>query len=179
MRKALFVSIPVLFIVGFFALPVIADDTLVRFDGGIGSIPVRLQGGVNALANDVRGINPGGRPWVIDDLRARVKVDGRIKIKGKGLLLGGGGSIGTSRELNVIAMLLCENAVVVDVPVEHNTDPVALKSNGDFKIDDVLIPMPPNPCDNPVLLIRSSGSGSWCAAGIPDVDDDDDGDDDD
>jgi len=41
MQKALFVFIPVLLIVGFFALPVMGADTLVRFKGGIGVIPVR------------------------------------------------------------------------------------------------------------------------------------------
>ena len=171
MKKALFVSIPVFFIVGFFALPVIADETLVRFDGGIGSIPVRLLGGVDAAANDVRGVNPGGRPWVIDDLRARVKDDGQIKIKGEGLLLGGGGSVGTTgrppdNPREVFATLLCEN----DGNVEHNSVDVPVEPNGDFRIDDVLTPVPPNPCDNPVLLIRSSGSGSWFAAGILKVD---------
>jgi len=33
MKKALFIFIPVLLIVGFFALPVVAADTLVRFQG--------------------------------------------------------------------------------------------------------------------------------------------------
>jgi hypothetical protein len=36
MKKALFVFLPVLLIVGFFALPVVGADTLVKFEGGIG-----------------------------------------------------------------------------------------------------------------------------------------------
>lgn len=40
MKKALFVSISVLLMVGFFALPVIAQESLARFEGGIGVIPV-------------------------------------------------------------------------------------------------------------------------------------------
>jgi len=41
-----------------------------------------------------------------------------------------------------------------------------LQANGDFRIDDVLSPLPTNPCDNPVLLIVNAG-GAWFAAGIP------------
>lgn len=41
MKQTLFVFIHVLLIVGFFALPVVGADTLVRFNGGIGVIPVR------------------------------------------------------------------------------------------------------------------------------------------
>ena len=40
--------------------------------------------------------------------------------------------------------------------------------NGDFQIDGTLTPAPPNPCENPVLLIRGgAGDGNWFAAGIP------------
>ena len=167
MKKVLFVSIPVLFIVGFFALAANADDTLARFDGGIGSIPLRSGG----RTNDVRGIDPGGRPWVISDLEAEVETNGDIKVEGEGLLLGGGGGVGTTgrppeNPREVFATLLCENAE----DVEHNSVDVPVEANGDFRIDDVLDPVPPNPCDNPVLLIRSSGSGSWFAAGILKVD---------
>ena len=37
MKKAFFAAIAILFIVGFFTLPVSADDTLARFKGGIRS----------------------------------------------------------------------------------------------------------------------------------------------
>jgi hypothetical protein len=57
---------------------------------------------------------------------------------------------------------LCTN----DGNVLHDSDLVALAANGDFRIDDLLSPAPPNTCDSPVLLIRNS-AGSWFAAGIP------------
>jgi hypothetical protein len=43
---------------------------------------------------------------------------------------------------------------------------VPLAANGDFRIDDVLNPLPPRVCDSPVLLIRNP-AGAWFAAGIP------------
>ncbi|HEY0824142.1 MAG TPA: hypothetical protein VGD76_10180, partial [Ramlibacter sp.] len=51
-----------------------AADPLVRFEGGIGSQPLAAGGGVN----DVQGVPPGGRPWVIASLSADVKTDGSI-----------------------------------------------------------------------------------------------------
>jgi len=78
------------------------DDSLLRFKGGIGVIPVSSAAGVaNAYGtsssvnlNVVRGINPPGQIWVIADLRADISVDGHIRVNGKGLLLAGGNAVG-------------------------------------------------------------------------------------
>ena len=49
MKRSLFVSILALFIGGFFASPLPADDTLARFKGGIGVHPVsNIAGTANA-----------------------------------------------------------------------------------------------------------------------------------
>jgi len=66
----------------------------VRFEGGIGVTPAAIVGGVLVI-NTTRGVPPGGRPWVIERLQAEVKIDGRISVDGRGLLLGGGDNIGT------------------------------------------------------------------------------------
>ena len=144
-----------------------ADDSLVRFKGGIGVIPVSSAAG----ANVVRGVNPPGQIWVIADLRADVKTDGRIKVRGRGLLLGGGNNIGTNANQSVFATLICEAAAPFKL---HNTalTGVPLDANGDFRIDDVLTE-PPADCASPVLLIRNLG-GAWFAAGILNRRNDDD-----
>jgi hypothetical protein len=69
----------------------------------------------------------------------------------------------------VFATLICEALAPF---TEHSTDPagVELAPDGDFKIDDVLTPLPPAVCESPMLLIRTAGSGNWFAAGIPDLD---------
>ena len=136
-----------------------AADSLARFEGGIGSQPLRASAPGVAAANDVFGVNPGGRPWVIAQLSADVKTDGRISVAGRGLLLAGGNSVGYTGNQSVRARLVCAG-------VFHDTALVALEPDGDFRIDDVLVPTPPNPCASPVLLIVSGG-GSWFAAGIP------------
>ncbi len=156
-----------------YPLSAAADDSLVKFKGGIGVIPVSSGVGVAATAevvnrNIVRGVQPPGQIWVIADLRADVKVDGRIRVKGKGLLLGGGTNIGFNANQSVRATLLCAN----DGNVPHDSGLVPLEANGDFRIDDMLLPVPPNPCDSAVLLIRNP-AGAWFAAGIPNLGNDD------
>lgn len=138
-------------------LPLSADaaDPLVRFEGGIGVQPLRA----GALPNVVFGVNPGGQPWVIERLSADVSTDGRISVEGRGLLLAGGNGIGTTGGQSVRARLICAG-------VPSDTNVVPLEANGDFRIDEVLIPTPPVPCNTPVLLIVSA-NGNWFAAGIP------------
>ena len=104
---------------------------------------------------------------MISALKADVKVDGRIHVNGRGLLLGGGNAIGLTANASVFATLICEAAAPF---TEHSTHAagVALEPNGDFRIDDVLVPAPPADCDSPVLLIRNSEPNPvWFAAGIP------------
>ena len=153
-----------------FAFPAVADDDLVKFRGGIGVIPVSSAAGVanadgtspNVNRNVVRGVNPPGQIWVIEELRAEVEVGGRIRVDGRGLLLGGGNGIGTNANQSVMATLICEAAAPFTL---LNTGLVPLEPNGDFRINDVLNPAPPAECASPVLLIRNPG-GAWFAAGI-------------
>jgi hypothetical protein len=66
-----------LLIVEFFALPVVGADALVRFNGGIGVIP--LRGNVPPFtANVVLGVIPAGQPWVIRNLVGGVQTNGEI-----------------------------------------------------------------------------------------------------
>jgi len=173
----MFRKLALLFVGMVVPLAALADDSLAKFKGGIGVIPVSSGQGTAATAtvvnrNLVRGVQPPGQIWVIADLRADVKTDSSIKVKGKGLLLGGGNGIGGNANQSVRATLICDAAGAV----LFNTELVPLEPNGDFRIDDVLRSatgeLPPNPCASPVLLIRNP-AGSWFAAGIPDLSNDD------
>jgi hypothetical protein len=134
-------------------------QNLVRFSGGVGVIPT---GSANTT---VRGVAAAGQIWTIRDLAADVKQDGSIRLDGRGLLLASGNAVGSNANASVIATLFCAN----DGNIQHSSNlaGVPLEVNGDFRIDDTLSPAPPNQCTSPVLLIRSAGSGSWFAAGIP------------
>src|SRR6267143_5722310 len=114
-------------------LSAVADDSLVKFKGGIGVHPVSNVAGdavvinnvttfPNVTRNVVRGINPAGQIWVIADLRADVKADGlgSIKVRGKGLLLAGGNGIGGNANASVFATLICQ--VTATEFTFHSTD---------------------------------------------------------
>jgi hypothetical protein len=135
-------------------------DRLLRFDGGIGVDPVSGISAGAPVLNVVRGTQPGGVPWVIERLRAEIRVDGSISADGRGLLLAGGNNIGTNGGQSVRAILFCGT-------VSHTTTVtgVPLEADGDFRIDDTLTPPPPSPCNDPVLLIANP-AGRWFAAGI-------------
>jgi len=149
-----------------------ADDALVKFKGGIGVVPASSVAGAanvdgtfpDVNRNVVRGVSPPGQPWRIADLRAQVKRDGRIKVRGRGLLLAGGNGIGGNANQSVFATLICEASTPFTL---HNT-----AVTGVPLIDDVLTPEPAD-CPSPVLLIRNVG-GTWFAAGIQERDQDDD-----
>ena len=141
-----------------YGLPVAAGDAVARFEGGIGMNP-ELRAG---FPNFVRGVMPGGRIWRIQALKARVRRDGSIVVKGEGLLLAGSDQIG-SRDFiaNVKATLLCGSD-------SFDSHYVPLSATGDFEIRDVSNPVPPATCDAPVLLIRAAElSDAWIAAGVP------------
>lgn len=152
-------------------------DILASFDGGIGVIPAQNVSGVmnpdgtfpDVRRNIVRGVIPAAGPWRIGALRAVVDSYGRIKVRGRGLLLASGNSIGQNANQSVFATLICEAAAPF---VERNTNTagVRLEPNGDFRIDDTL-DAAPSDCASPVLLIRTTSGtgGAWFAAGIPDL----------
>jgi len=144
-----------------FSAAAAADDRLVRFDGGIGEIPVSNT----TTPNVVRNVPPGGQPWTISRLTADVRTDGRISVDGRGLLLAGGNGIGTNGGQMVVARLSCQ--LTATTFSSHDTHPVTLDAAGDFRIDDVLSPPPPGSCSNPALLILNGTAQRWFAAGIP------------
>jgi len=161
---------------GFLALSVVGiasaqdQDDALHFKGGIGVINVIGQNpDLTLKLNVVRGVNPAG-PWRIADLHATVTSNGHISVVGRGLLLANGNNIATNAGASVHATLFC-GTTAFDEPG------VPLQADGNFRINDFLSSVPPNPCESPVLLIRSGaapGQGVWFAAGIPQLDEDGD-----
>lgn len=169
------VLIPALFVGSMLALPAAADDdTLAKFKGGIGVIPVS-SGVVVAPAqpltseavnrNFVRNVPPAGQIWVIDKLEAEVKIGGQIRVKGKGLILGGGNNAGRASGQSVFATLICEAAAPFNELSTNSAVGVPLAPNGDFEINDVLSPRP-SACPSPMLIIRNVAGAAWFAVGI-------------
>jgi hypothetical protein len=172
MKKALACT---MFLGVIFSLPAAADE--LKFKGGIGVIPVSSGVAVaptppTALVvesvnrNIVREVQPAGQIWVIDKLDATVSANGRIKVDGKGLVLGGGNNAGRAPAgTSVFATLICEPTAPFTQTISSPAG-VLLSPNGDFKIDDVLSPMPPAICLSPMLLVRNTANNGWFAVGI-------------
>ena len=156
--KKISMFIAVVFVLGAMAQSALAQN-LVAFSGGIGDITT------GSTDTTVLGVPAAGQIWVIRDLQAEVRVGGLIQVDGRGLLLGAGNAIGSNAGASVFATLFCAN----DGNVQHSTSAagVPLQVNGDFRIQDSLMPTPPTTCTSPVLLIRVTANGSWFAAGIP------------
>jgi len=123
MKKALACT---MFLGVVFSLPAAADDTSLKFKGGIGVIPVSSVTCVPSATpcvtgptvtvtvnqNVVRGQQPAGQIWVIDELDAQVSANGNITVRGNGLILGGGnGAGGVPAGLNVFATLSIHSAI--------------------------------------------------------------------
>jgi hypothetical protein len=173
MKGILAAALFVLLVNANFPLPASAadGDTLAKFKGGIGVIPVsNITEGTSGLTvnrNIVRGVNPAGQIWVINTLDARVRTNGDISVKGTGLVLGGGNNAGRATGQSVFATLICETT---GTPTQHNTNltGVPLTTEGDFAIKDVLTPLPTGGCASPMLLIRNAENQGWFAVGILD-----------
>jgi hypothetical protein len=142
-------------------------DAALSFQGGIGVVNVIGQNADSTIKlNLVRGVTPAA-PWVIAALNATITSNGHILVDGRGLLLSAGDGVGTNAGASVHATLFCGPATSATAFDEPG---VPLDAAGNFKIDEVLTPVPDFPCESPVLLIRSGavpGQGVWFAAGIP------------
>ena len=161
-----------------FTLPAAADDSGLKFSGGIGVIPVSSVANCPAVnpcltgppvtvnRNIVRGVLPAGQIWVINKLDATVSANGSITVSGQGLVLGGGDTAGRAPAATaVLATLICQ-PVAPFVQSSTSTAGVALSPTGDFQINDMLSPVPPTPCVSPMLLIRNAANLGWFAVGI-------------
>lgn len=160
-------------------------NVLVAFDGAINLDPstaVNTAGVVSVTQNVVRGINPGGRPWVLRKFSATVNRDGTISARGKGLLIASGDLIGTPGPVTLVGATLACGAPDATATKFSTLTGFALDAAGDFTIrgplstDGTNTAVMPDTCTNPVLLIRSVNAatgalGGWFAAGIVDKDD--------
>lgn len=163
-----------------FSLRAAADDTSLEFNRGIGVIPVSsvtcvpsatscVTGSTTTVTvnqNVVRGVQPAGQIWVINQLDAQVSANGNITVHGKGLVLGGGNSAGgVPANTNVYATLSCLSTGTFALS-STNLAGVPLSPNGDFQINGALAPTPTFPCASPLLLIQSAANSHWFALGI-------------
>jgi hypothetical protein len=113
--------------------------------------------GITTPNEILRGIQGGGFPWVIDEgSKARVDVDGELKVEVRGLLFAPGtpfaGTTGTVT--SVFASVVCADGSVA------SSQTVPLSSAGDAEIRETVTL--PADCTDPIVLVRTP-SGRWLA----------------
>lgn len=156
------------------AAPALADGGGHSSDDGRSSghsiLRADLVGSLPAPASPViAGVNPGGAPWVNGPSSVRVREDGRITVKIKGLVIPPPRGTGVNPVASVVATLVC------DAMVTSSTDPFALDAAGNGKTSDEI--MVPKDCDDPAVLIQPAANRAVYIASAMDDDHGDDHDD--
>jgi hypothetical protein len=98
-------------------------------------------------------VSPGGAPWVIDKGKARVRRDGRVKVRVRGLVIPTAPQNGTNPLSDIAATVYCGGEAV------GTTDAVPFSTDGDARIDDRLDSPLPKPCLVPAVLLNPAPGG--------------------
>ena len=118
------------------------------------------------------GIQPGSRNWVVRRGDVRVRRDGRIKVRVRGLVFAPGEiGAGTNPLPGIAASLFCNGTAA------GTTHVFPFSPQGDARIRDQL-PAPPQPCANPTVLLNpapagTAVTGTYIASSVPQMEDDD------
>ena len=137
---------------------------ILEFDTMVG-VPRPYTGATNAI----RGVPGGGLPWVVDEAKGELAVDGRIEVEVEGLVLDPDDPqvpaelAGTNPIPNFKAIVSClstpDGAAATTVNVETGLFPAT--ATGESKIEDTVDL--PEPCIAPIVFVTSP-TGAWFAA---------------
>jgi hypothetical protein len=104
------------------------------------------------------GVKPGNAPWVISRGEARVRRDGRVKVRVEGLVIPTAPQNGTNPISNIAATVFCGGTAV------GTTAAVPFTPDGDARIDATLTAPVPSPCLAPAVLLNPAPGGTVIAA---------------
>ena len=126
-------------------------------------LDAQLVGSMPAPASPlIAGIRPGGAPWVIGPSPVRVRLDGRITVDVRGLVIPSPPGNGTNPVPSVVATLVCGDMV------QDSTEPFALDMAGNGQTSDVITI--PTQCDAPAVLIQPAPNRAVYIASTPSKD---------
>jgi hypothetical protein len=134
------------------------SDKILEFDTMVGvSVPF------TGATNPIRGVNGGGVPWVIGEGSGELRVDGRLEIRVRGLIIPTRNPPGNP-QANFRAIVSClttdavGNAVTTNVVTEQF--PATPDGNADIETEVML----PTPCIAPIVFVTSGAGTAWFAA---------------
>jgi len=138
--------IPATAVAALAALALTASPALADGSSGHSILRAELVGSMPADP-PIAGVAPGGAPWVNGPSKARVREDGRIEVKIKGLNIP---TTGVNPVASVVAALVCDGVV------ESRTAAFALSPAGDGSTSDVITGT--RHFEDPVVLIQPAAN---------------------
>ena len=99
------------------------------------------------------GVRPGGAPWAIDRGDAKVRADGRVKVRVRGLVIPTPPQNGTNPVTGIAATVFCGATAV------GTTAAAPFSTAGDARIDATLAAPLPRPCLAPSVLLNPAPGG--------------------
>ncbi len=133
---------------GFSAAPAFADETPSR---GHVMVNAALVGSMPAPVSPViAGVKPGAAPWVNERSRVRVRDNGTITVRIRGLVIPPPRGTSANPIPLVVATLVC------DQQVEASSAPFALSTAGNGSTHAVIAT--PRHCEDPVVLIQPAAN---------------------
>jgi hypothetical protein len=145
-------------VVGFFLITVVAtaqsDPVILEF-----KTMAAVTGPYVGAANPIRGLSGGGVPWVIADGKGKLRADGRVEVKVRGLVLA---STGANPVPNFRAVVSCQSIDGMGSPsiVNVSTEDFPASPTGDADIRATV--ELPSPCFAPIIFVTNS-TGRWFA----------------
>lgn len=135
-------------------------------DGGHDVLRADLVGSMPAPDSpQVAGINPGGAPWVNGPSTVRVREDGRVEARIRGLVIPPPRGTNTNPVASVVVTLVCDGMVAT------STAPFALDAAGDGRTKQRVAV--PKHCGDPVALVQPDANRAvYIASAMADHDDD-------
>jgi hypothetical protein len=104
------------------------------------------------------GVNPGGAPWVLKRGDVRLKRDGKLTLRVKGLVIPNPPGDGTPGPVTTIsASLYC--GADADTAAADTTQQVPISRKGDGRIKDKSFNVP-STCLAPVILVHPNGNSA-------------------
>jgi hypothetical protein len=134
---------------------------VLRFDSMAGVVEP-----FTGAAHPVRGLAGGGLPWEIGRTSGRLRSDGRLQLKVRGLVLARRAPVpaalqGTNPVPQFKAIVSCLTPAAPDQGVTVASDPVPASPKGDARFKTKLAL--PHPCIAPIVFVTSP-TDAWFAA---------------
>lgn len=132
-----------------------AADKILEFDTMVG-----VSAPFTGTANPIRGVNGGGRPWMLQSAKGELATDGKLEVAVTGLVLTETGA-NPIPSFRAIVSCLSKDAQnnVVETKVMTGTFPAS--TTGDAAIEAMVTL--PSPCIAPIVFVTSP-AGAWFAA---------------